>query len=145
MFKEVIWGIYTECFGFENKVIPPPPPPPHPPLLWKVKVTQSCPTLCNPMDCSPPVSSIHRIFKARILEWIAMPSSRGHSLPRDRSGLSCITGRFFTYLSHHGSPPAKHTKMLADSNQPCHTGTRWLHGNPALCLSSWTVASYWSL
>ena len=78
MFKEVIWGIYTECFGFENKVIPPPPPP-HPPLLWKVKVTQSCQTLCNPKDCSPPGSSVHRVFKARILS--GLPCSPPGDIP----------------------------------------------------------------
>ena len=42
-----------------------------------VLVTQSCPTLCNPMNCSPPGSSVHGILQARILEWVAMPSSRG--------------------------------------------------------------------
>ena len=40
----------------------------------KVLVTQSCPTLCHPMDCSPPGSSIHGIFQARVLEWVAIPS-----------------------------------------------------------------------
>ena len=46
-------------------------------------LTQSYPTLCNPMDCSPPGSSVHGILQARILEWVAMPSSRGSSQPRD--------------------------------------------------------------
>ena len=41
------------------------------------KLLQSCPTLCEPMDCSPPGSSVHEILQARILEWVAMPSSRG--------------------------------------------------------------------
>ena len=48
-------------------------------------VTQSCLTLCDPMDCSPPGSSVHEILQARILEWVAMPSSRGSSQPRDRT------------------------------------------------------------
>ena len=47
-------------------------------------VTQSCLTLCNPMDCRPPGSSVHRILQARIVEWVAMPSSRVSSQPRDR-------------------------------------------------------------
>ena len=47
------------------------------------KLLQSCPTMCNPMDCSLPGSSIHGILQARILKWVAMPSSRGSSLPRD--------------------------------------------------------------
>ena len=49
---------------------------------------QLCPTLCYPMVCSPPGSSVHRIFQARILEWVTMPSSRGSSHPRDRTQVS---------------------------------------------------------
>ena len=48
-------------------------------LVNKAELLQSCLTLCNPMDCSPPSSSVHRIFQARILEWVAMPSSKGSS------------------------------------------------------------------
>ena len=51
----------------------------------KVKVAQSCPSLCNPMDCSPPGSFVHGILQARILEWVAMPSSRESSQPRDQT------------------------------------------------------------
>ena len=47
-----------------------------------VKVAQSCPTLDDPMDCSPPGSSVHRILQARIQEWVALPFSRGSSQPR---------------------------------------------------------------
>ena len=57
------------------------------------------PTLCSPMDCSPPGSSVHGIFQARILEWVTMPSFRGYSWPRDRthdSYISSLAGRFFT-------------------------------------------------
>ena len=59
-------------------------------------VAQSCPTLCDPMDCSPPGSSVHGILQARILEWVAISFSRGSSLPRDQTRVSCIAGRFFT-------------------------------------------------
>ena len=48
-------------------------------------VTQSCLTLCIPMDCSPPGSSVHRILQARTLAWVAMLSSRGSSQPRDKT------------------------------------------------------------
>ena len=48
-----------------------------------VKVTQLCPTLCNPMDYSMPGSSVHGILQVRILEWVAVPFSRGSSQPRD--------------------------------------------------------------
>ena len=47
------------------------------------KSLQSCLTLCNPMDCSPPGSSVHEIFEARILEWVAMPFFGGSSQPRE--------------------------------------------------------------
>ena len=47
-------------------------------------VAQLCQTVCNPMDCRPPGSSVHGILQARILEWVAMPSSRGSSQPRNR-------------------------------------------------------------
>ena len=50
--------------------------------LEEVKVTQSCPTLCDPMDCSLPGSSVHGILQARILEWAAFPFSRGSAQPR---------------------------------------------------------------
>ena len=50
-----------------------------------------CSTLCNPMDCSPPSSSVHGIFQARILEWFAMPPSRGSSQPRDGIHISYIS------------------------------------------------------
>ena len=51
---------------------------------------QSCLTLCDPMDCSPPGSPVRGILQARILEWVAMPSSRGSSWPRDRTGISYV-------------------------------------------------------
>ena len=61
-----------------------------------VLVAQSCPTLCNPMDCSPPGSSIHGIFQARIPGCIAIPFSRGSSWPMDGTQFSRTAGRFFT-------------------------------------------------
>ena len=66
---------------------------------------QSCPTLCNPMDCRPPGSSVHRTLQARILEWVAMPSSRGPSWPRERMSPSSA-GKFSitsaTWKAHLG-------------------------------------------
>ena len=59
-------------------------------------VTNSCPTLFDPMDCSPPGSSLHGILQARILAWVAIHFSKGSSQPRDRTWVSCITGRFLT-------------------------------------------------
>ena len=57
----------------------------------KVKVSQSCPTLCDPMDYT-----VHGILQARILEWVAFPFSRGSSQPRDQTQVSLIAGGFFT-------------------------------------------------
>ena len=62
----------------------------------KVLVTQSCLTLCDSMNCSPPRSSVHGILQAKILEWVTIPFSRGSSLLRDRTQVSCTAGRFFT-------------------------------------------------
>ena len=53
----------------------------------KVLVTQSCPTLCDPMDCNPLRSSVHGISQTRILEWVAIPFSRGSSYPGTNAGL----------------------------------------------------------
>ena len=61
-----------------------------------VLVIQSCPTLCDPMDCSPPGSSVLGILQARLLKWVAMPFSRESSQPRDQTQVSLIAGRFFT-------------------------------------------------
>ena len=60
-------------------------------------VTQSRPTLSDPMDCSPPGSSVHGILQARILEWVVIPVSRGSSRrPRDRTQVPCVVGGFCT-------------------------------------------------
>ena len=69
------------------------------PQSLHAKWLQSCPTLCNPMDYSQPASSVHGILLARILEWIAISSSRGSFQPRDQSHMSrgsYFAGRFFT-------------------------------------------------
>ena len=53
-------------------------------------------TLCDPMDCSPPGSSVHETLQARVLEWVAIPFSKVSSWPSDRTWVSHIAGRFFT-------------------------------------------------
>ena len=60
------------------------------------KVYQSCPTLCDPMGCSLTGSSVHGIFQARILEWVAISFSRRSSQPRDWTWVSWVVGRRFT-------------------------------------------------
>ena len=61
-----------------------------------VKSLQSCLTLCDPMDYHLPGSSVHGILQTRILEWVAICSSRGSSQPKDWTGVSWIAGGFFT-------------------------------------------------
>ena len=65
-------------------------------LKMKGLVTQSCPTLCDPMDHNPPGSSVQWILQARILEWVAIPFSRGSSHTRDQTQVSYIAREFFT-------------------------------------------------
>ena len=65
-------------------------------------VAKSCPTLCNPMDYSPPGSPVHGISQARILEWVAISFSSVSSRPRDWTRVSCMAGGFFTT-----EPPGK--------------------------------------
>ena len=64
--------------------------------LLLVLVAQLCPTLCDPMDDSPPGSSVYGSLQVRILAWVAIPFSRGSSPPRDWTQLSCVEGRFST-------------------------------------------------
>ena len=59
-------------------------------------VTQSCPTLCDPMDCGPTGSLVHGDSPGKNTEKVAKPSSRGSSQPSDQIQVSCIAGRFFT-------------------------------------------------
>ena len=75
-------------------------------LCIHAKSLQKYPTLCNPMDCSPPGSSAHGILQARILAWVAMPSSRGSSQPRDQTCISYVSsiGRWVLY--HNLGRPA---------------------------------------
>ena len=76
------------------------------------ELAQSCLTLCNPMDCSLPGFSIHWIFQARVLEWLAIAFSRGSSWPRDQTQVSHIAGRRFT--------------LWATGKTPEHSGITWI-------------------
>ena len=81
------------------------------------------------MDLSPPVSSVHGIFQARILEWVSMPSSRGSSQPRDSTQVSCIAGRFFS-AEPPGKPPhtvceSESRSVMSDSLRPHGLYSPW--------------------
>ena len=78
----------------------------------KVKVAQSCPTLCNPKDCSPPGSPVHRILQARTLGWVAISSSRG-IFPTQGSNQGLPHGRWILYhLSHQGKPQKPYDPVI---------------------------------
>ena len=126
----------------------------------KVLVAQSCPTLCDSMDCSPPGSSFHGILQARMLKWVAMPFSKRSSQPRDQTQVSCIAGWFFIVWATWEAPVSIKTSltpvlilhqllpaMLQPSPYPSsfhlflclYKGTKW---NPPLNLRPqwhWTV------
>ena len=74
------------------------------------KLLKLCPTLCSSVDCSLPVSSVNEILQARILEWVAISSSRGSSRPRDRTWVSCVycMGRQILYCWAIGLGRHKH-------------------------------------
>ena len=76
------------------------------------QVTQSCLTLCDPMDCSLPGSSVHGIFQARVLEWVAISFSRGSSWPRYQTWVFCLAA----YSLHQGSPELGYKESWALKN-----------------------------
>ena len=81
------------------------------------EVAQSYPTLCNPMDCSLPCSSVHGIFQARVLEWVAISFSRGPSRPRDWTQVSLIVGRHFTVWATREVCKWRGTKESLDESE----------------------------
>ena len=103
------------------------------------KSPQSCLTLCDPMDCRPPGFSVYGILQARILEWVALPSSRGSSPPSDQTCVSCnsyITGRFFT--------AEPRVKLLCVSVLPQTHLPSWLPQNIKQSFLCYTVGPCWS-
>ena len=73
-----------------------------------VLVAQACPTLCDPMDCSLPVSSVCGLLQARILEWVAIPFSRGSSRTREKTQIDCV----LQADSLPSEPPGKPLKFM---------------------------------
>ena len=73
-------------------------------FMKESEVAQLGRTLCDPMNCSPPGSSVHGIIQARTLEWVAFPFSRGSSRPRDQIQVSRIAGRFFSIWATREAP-----------------------------------------
>ena len=93
-------------------------------ICVSAKLLQLCLILCDPMDYSPPGSSVHGSLQARMLEWVAMPSSRGSSLARDRtciSYVSCI-GRWVLYHWYHLGSPWVHLHLCKWHNSILFNG-----------------------
>ena len=110
----------------------------------KVKVVQWCPTLCDPMDCSPPGSSVHGILQARILEWVAIPFSRGifptlglnPGLPHCRQILYHLSHQGNSYQLH--SHPASIDLGMLDLRKHEETNTHFQGTERATCPTSQT-------
>ena len=97
---------------------------------------------CNPMDCSPPDSSLHGILQARILKWVAIPFSRGSSWPRDWTQVSCITGGLFTSWAIRVAPSPSH--ILINVFRPFKTQWTVLPTMPHRQTASWVCGlSVW--
>ena len=89
-------------------------------------VAQSCQTLSDPMDCSLPGSSVHGIFQARVLEWVAISFSRGSSQPRDGTWVSHIAGRHFTvWATREASSQAFVLRFHYTTGFPGSPACRW--------------------
>ena len=113
-----------------------------------VLVTQSCPALCNSMDCSPPGSPVHGIFQVRILEWVAISFSRVLTQGLNPGVLHC---RQILYcLSHWGSLCGIHTHTHTLTHTHTHNGIVLSHkkernwvmwrdvGGPRVCQAEWS-------
>ena len=102
-------------------------------------VPQSCPTLCNPMDCSPPGSSVHEDSPGKNIGVGCHASSRGSSQPRDWTQVSCIAGRFFiitVQFSRSVMSDSLWPHELQHARPPCPSPTPWAHPN-SYPLSRW--------
>ena len=109
-----------------------------------VLVTQSWPTLCEPMNCSLPGSSVHGILQARTLEWVAIPFSRWSSQPKDQTRVSCIASNSFTVWATRDAPvpyPFNHSSASWRPDLPMYTAglTLWGAEPPHL---SWCSSTY---
>ena len=127
-------------WGGGKGVSSPPGTEPVPPEVEALKevnvlVAQSCQTLCDPLDCSPPGSSVHGVLQARILEWVAMPYSWGIFPPNDRTWISYISciGRWILYLcptweapvtADRGSIPSSNSQVTSSGTLGWHLAQR---------------------
>ena len=107
-------------------------------------VAQSCPTLCNPMDCSLPGSSVHGIFQARVLEWGAISFSRGSSRTRDRTQVSHrVTVLRRNQLNQHLHLTLRACRTVRQYISTVPLWRRKESGNAGQRVILWAVTSEW--
>ena len=95
----------------------------------RAKSLQSCPTLCTCTDCSPPGFFVHGVLQARILEWVAITSSRGSSWRRDRTWVSCVAGILYCWATGEAPLWTKIYKYLFASLPSVNLGVELLVGS----------------
>ena len=103
-----------------------------------------------PMDCSPSGSSVHGIFQARLLEWVAISFSRGSSWPRDWTQVSCIAGRFFTterpgklfIVNAYGESEAAQSCLTLCDPMDCSLPDSSVHGISQEKILEWVASSF---
>ena len=104
-------------------------------------VTQLCPTLGGPVDCSPPGSSVPGILQARIPQWVAMPFSIASSPPRDWTQVSCIAGGFFTIWAT--AIKQRQQKKPGDKRQVGFCSLKWLTLSKPEGSHEWKAKTNW--
>ena len=117
-----------------------------------VKLLKSCPTLCNPMDCSPPGSSVYEIVQARILEWVVMPFFRGSFQPRDWTCISLwlLHCRQIFYQGSHqesfplGKPQINYVWVLGGFSRVWLFATPWTVAHQAPLSMGFSRQEYWT-
>ena len=106
-------------------------------------VAHSCLTLWDPLDCSPPGSSVHGILQARILEWVTMPSSRGSLQPRNQTHVSYVSEsrrQVLYHQCHLGNPlPILNSHSWSTPSYLSFCPLRYLFQGPAYCPKLETV------
>ena len=105
-------------------------------------VAKLCLTLCDPMDCSPPDSSVHGIFRVRILEWVAISFSRGSSQLRDQTHVSCIGRWILNHWCHLGS---SFIGEIFNSIFHFYKVSCRFYVSPFIRLSSFPIMLYWKI
>ena len=108
------------------------------------EVAESCPTLCRPMDCSLPASSVHGIFQARVLEWAAICFSKGSSWLRDQTPVSHIAGRHFTIWATREAQRSMLLLLLSHFSRVWLCATPWTTAYQAPPSMGFSRQQYWS-